>query len=528
MIFITGTVDIACHEIMDEFAVKEILSPSGGPWGSCWIDDQYIKLLEDIFSKEWVEGYKNEEPGKYVEMLNKFQTAKEKFYDDEKMEHCDCELVGGFMNFVLEKIKTSNKKNRTIQGIVSGETNGDVTYNNSKVLFKIGIKTWKALFDHVVNPIIDHVKELLKTPKLMGNCKYLCMVGGLSCSPYFQHRMKTEFGPRSTHKLQIIIPESPILSVVKGAAYFGLLLKKKHDYIQGRVLQRSYGYIVTKTQSAVKFAMDNIIRTNDFEIKKLIKQMQITGMRRNKAGARDKSNADLDTLQRKIAALKKNNEDLKSHIKRNRYYDKYRQKYYIKNCFEILASKNEQILFGINKQGTAKRDSSTTKEQRIQIYCSDKENPLFKSDGRLLGDLELKWEDHEKDMEIIIDFTFAKSFIRASIYKSSQPNSKVTLDINYHNNWEMNEEENIEQRWICLACTFQNDMEMPICELCHTKKPKRPSIAIVTIQPTFKNKFKNTFIKVHCISLSFVKFVLFLYYFDSNHRIKSEENGKCR
>eukprot|EP01083_Nonionella_stella_P079689 218766_1 len=29
-----GTVDIACHEIVSEFGVKEVLPPSGGPWGS--------------------------------------------------------------------------------------------------------------------------------------------------------------------------------------------------------------------------------------------------------------------------------------------------------------------------------------------------------------------------------------------------------------------------------------------------------------------------------------------------------------
>ena len=32
--------------------VKKVLSASGGPWGSCNIDDQYAELLETIFSKE--------------------------------------------------------------------------------------------------------------------------------------------------------------------------------------------------------------------------------------------------------------------------------------------------------------------------------------------------------------------------------------------------------------------------------------------------------------------------------------------
>eukprot|EP01083_Nonionella_stella_P239071 837191_1 len=36
-----GTVDIACYEIIDEFGVKEIVHPTCGKWGSCYINDGY-------------------------------------------------------------------------------------------------------------------------------------------------------------------------------------------------------------------------------------------------------------------------------------------------------------------------------------------------------------------------------------------------------------------------------------------------------------------------------------------------------
>ena len=120
-----------------------------------------------------------------------------------------------------------------------------------------GKKTWKSLFDHVMNPLMKHVACLLggevmyenddNAPDLapeseikqdvqsirgrMKDCKYLCLVGGLSCSKYFQHRIITEFREKSAFKLQVIVPDAPILSVVKGAAYFGL----QTDYIKGRV-----------------------------------------------------------------------------------------------------------------------------------------------------------------------------------------------------------------------------------------------------------------------------------------------------
>eukprot|EP01084_Bolivina_argentea_P078667 142762_1 len=47
-----GTTDIACHEILTDdngFGVREVLHPSGGPWGSGYIDKQYEILLENLF-----------------------------------------------------------------------------------------------------------------------------------------------------------------------------------------------------------------------------------------------------------------------------------------------------------------------------------------------------------------------------------------------------------------------------------------------------------------------------------------------
>ena len=102
---------------------------------------------------------------------------------------------------------------------------------------EINAVIWKSMFDHVCDPTVDHIKKLMNEPKLMRNCKYLCLVGGLSCSPYFQNKMDEEFGMKSRYKLEIVVPNKPILSVVEGAAYFGIT----KNYIKGRILNRTYG-----------------------------------------------------------------------------------------------------------------------------------------------------------------------------------------------------------------------------------------------------------------------------------------------
>eukprot|EP00486_Rosalina_sp_Unknown_P003625 CAMPEP_0201572660 /NCGR_PEP_ID=MMETSP0190_2-20130828/16078_1 /ASSEMBLY_ACC=CAM_ASM_000263 /TAXON_ID=37353 /ORGANISM="Rosalina sp." /LENGTH=122 /DNA_ID=CAMNT_0047998729 /DNA_START=50 /DNA_END=414 /DNA_ORIENTATION=+ len=98
---------------------------------------------------------------------------------------------------------------------VFGESN-QVTLSDEYLTIYYDV--WKVMFNHVVDPTINHMKKLLQEPKLMRKCKYICLAGGLSTSPYFQHRMREEFGPKSKYNMTLIIPKRPILSVVEGAA----------------------------------------------------------------------------------------------------------------------------------------------------------------------------------------------------------------------------------------------------------------------------------------------------------------------
>ena len=98
-----GTIDIACHEIVGEFGVKEVIHPSGGKWGSCYIDDQYVLLLETIFCKHWIEEFKRASPNVYVEIIYRFQSAKT-FSNPESDTH-NVQLPFHFLSFLEEKIE---------------------------------------------------------------------------------------------------------------------------------------------------------------------------------------------------------------------------------------------------------------------------------------------------------------------------------------------------------------------------------------------------------------------------------------
>lgn len=99
-----GTVDIACHEILGEFAVKEILPPSGGPWGSCYIDDQFKLSLNQIFGQELVNEFKTEHPNVYMQCVHNFQASKGSFDSNQKLHH-NVRLPADFIAWIEDKFE---------------------------------------------------------------------------------------------------------------------------------------------------------------------------------------------------------------------------------------------------------------------------------------------------------------------------------------------------------------------------------------------------------------------------------------
>ena len=57
-----GTVDIACHEIVNENSMQEIHHPTGGPWGSDYVDVYFEKFLCELFGDDMIHEYINKYP----------------------------------------------------------------------------------------------------------------------------------------------------------------------------------------------------------------------------------------------------------------------------------------------------------------------------------------------------------------------------------------------------------------------------------------------------------------------------------
>eukprot|EP01083_Nonionella_stella_P312689 1119280_1 len=369
-----GTVDIACHEILGqngEYGVKEILAPSGGPWGSTYIDDQFEVLLKEMFGIEWMSEFQAQNANIYTELLHNFQVAKEEFSGQDKH---NVRIPFEFINFMQDKVdenESSEQIEMDIETFVASRT----AFGESNLLslsdefLEIGRKGWERMFNHVVDPIVNHIHKLLAEPKLMRNCKYLCLVGGFSSSLYFQNKMKKAFGAKSKYGMQMIVPTRPILSVVEGAAYFGIT----PNYIKARVLRYTYGsHVSSSKRTAISAGVPS------------------------------------------------------DHMERCTFYDQYRKAWFVKDCFEIFAKKNQEICTGQIIRKYSERADPTDKASDKKIMFSEKEYPKIASEGKVLGDIRIEWDEENFDLRTTTEFHFYDTLIKVVAYPSKDPEKKQT------------------------------------------------------------------------------------------------------
>ena len=304
-----GTADIACHEIVDESHVKEIRSPSGGPWGSAYIDKEFEKLLKIIFKPKWIDRFEKKYPDKYVSLLNSFRFRKQKFtfgqnsirFNDNFQQN-NLELFTmnsmAFIQFASENKSENERKYHNIKlpfeftqeiekyiekdmkNLINNDNDNDddeddeddddeiieiyfkkyKLFNKYKNLIKsdgeflsIEESIMRYLFDIIIDKIINHCRKLLNEELLISS-KYILLVGGFSESLYLQNKILFEFGPLSYFKKKILTQKRPILCVVDGAARFGL----KPNYILSRTMTKTYGISIQKDIKQFKKSYPNI------------------------------------------------------------------------------------------------------------------------------------------------------------------------------------------------------------------------------------------------------------------------------
>lgn len=235
-----GTVDIVYHSLAESennaegqtFIVREIVPPSGGPYGGTLADTAFQQLLEPVFQRgqslSFFEMLKKTHTAVWLSLMKQLEERKN-FLDHKRDEdkvlfdlsipfNKACQQITG--RDVLSLLEDSQ-----VEGIGLSATGQ----------LEVQAKLIKGLYTSSVNEICTCLKNDLKEGPA-SKVGTLYMVGTFSTSRYLLDAVKDEVA-LLVPKERVINPPESSLAIVKGAVMYGI----NPSIVQERVAARSYG-----------------------------------------------------------------------------------------------------------------------------------------------------------------------------------------------------------------------------------------------------------------------------------------------
>jgi len=182
----------------------ELYSPSGGSWGSSYINTQFEALLDDLFGKEHISQVKSS--ADWYGVMDVFENAKINFSPEDPVANVSVNLI------IPRDALDQTFKNQINEYNAKKGTKLELTRGTLRLASVIPM-----LFDPIISNITNHIATLLQKSELR-QVRYLFLVGGFAESPLLQSRIEKEFGGR----VKVVIPPRPSTAVVNGAVRYGL------------------------------------------------------------------------------------------------------------------------------------------------------------------------------------------------------------------------------------------------------------------------------------------------------------------
>uniref|UniRef100_A0A8C4TDP6 Heat shock 70 kDa protein 12A n=1 Tax=Erpetoichthys calabaricus TaxID=27687 RepID=A0A8C4TDP6_ERPCA len=214
-----GTIDLATHEVLEDTYLKECCSPSGGPWGSCMVDDEFRAFLEELFGVHLWQEYKKNYPAGLQKMMHDFSIQK----CTEKSEV--------YIACPYNLIKMAAEK----QEISLFFKNDGATWSDGCI--KLSDAKLTSFFHNSTENIIREIQKILDTPEI--NIECILLVGGYATSSRLKDKVRGKFEKRC----KVLCPNDPQYAIMKGAVIFG----NNPTLIRSRVCALTYGIMTTET-----------------------------------------------------------------------------------------------------------------------------------------------------------------------------------------------------------------------------------------------------------------------------------------
>ncbi|XP_028673554.2 heat shock 70 kDa protein 12A-like [Erpetoichthys calabaricus] len=214
-----GTIDLATHEVLEDTYLKECCSPSGGPWGSCMVDDEFRAFLEELFGVHLWQEYKKNDPAGLQKMMHEFSIQK----CTEKSEvYIACP-------YNLTKMAAEK------QEISLFFKNDGATWSDGSI--KLSDTKLTSFFHNSIENIIREIQKILDTPEI--NIECILLVGGYATSIRLRDKVRGKF----EKQCKVLCPNDPQYAIMKGAVMFG----NNPTLIRSRVCALTYGIMTTET-----------------------------------------------------------------------------------------------------------------------------------------------------------------------------------------------------------------------------------------------------------------------------------------
>lgn len=198
--------DVTLHQTCNDGSFKAISKASGGPWGGCVVDNNFIKWMIKLFGNEAMEKFRSNEMDDYFHFLREFEIKKRSILSTtEKI------TIGIPASLTCCQKECGTKT--VSQALEDLSLTAHVTFIPKANKLRVDASVAR---EWLMGPINDTIRHL-STLDLQG-VNTILIVGGFGDCQLLQDSIKKQFPDK-----HVIVPDEASLAVLKGAVRFGYM-----------------------------------------------------------------------------------------------------------------------------------------------------------------------------------------------------------------------------------------------------------------------------------------------------------------
>ena len=188
--------------------IKEIVQPSFGSYGSCYVDGEFCAVLRKLFGKDIIKQLKVKSQIEWLTFIDQFKIAKMNMKADSAKELRLKMSVG--LNQVI-----CDLKGKDIPTVIAGFPDEEISFRHGSLV--IGPNLVKTIFKKACTEIVKHLNCRLQNEAALEDVNSLLLVGEFGNPAFLQDAFTTAFGG----KYKVLVPHSADTLIVQGAVMLG-------------------------------------------------------------------------------------------------------------------------------------------------------------------------------------------------------------------------------------------------------------------------------------------------------------------